>query len=359
MSDQLFTNQTGMFASDNVAGVHPKIMDAVARYSSGSAMPYGDDPLTKRVEAQLADLFEHECAVFLVGTGTAANALALSALCPPHGAVYCHEDSHVNTDECGAPELYSGGAKLVAMQGEHGKLTAEALAGRLAYAEVHGIHAVKPSAMSLTNATEAGTVYQPEEITAVAEVCHQHGLHLHMDGARFANAVAHLGVSPAALTWQAGVDVLTLGATKNGAFAAEAIIFFKPEQAKAFGYRRKRGGQLWSKHRFLAAQFEAYLADDLWLDLAHHANDMAQRLATGLAELPGVTFLHPVEANELFPQLPEPMIAGLEADGLVFYRWPSPLSGLVRLVTSFATRPEEVEAFLTSARKHANDLTPT
>jgi threonine aldolase len=341
------------FRSDNTAGAHPRIVEAIARAASGRATPYGDDALTKRVEARIAELFERDCAVFLVGTGTAANALALGALSPPHGAIYCHPGAHVATDECGAPEFYTAGAKLVPIDGADGKIAAADLAARLEYAGAHGIHSVKPAAVSLTNATEAGTIYRPAELAAIAETGRGHGLGLHVDGARFANAVAGLNASPADLTWRSGVDVLTLGATKNGALAAEAIVFFDPARGAEFGYRRKRAGQLWSKHRFLAAQFDAYLADGLWLETARHANAMARRLADGIAAIPGARLAFPVEANELFPHLPERAIEGLERDGFAFYRWPGPDPTLLRLVTAFDTEPAQVDAFLASARRHA------
>jgi threonine aldolase len=350
VTDIPFASNNRMFGSDNLAGAHPRIVEAVMRYSGGFALSYGDDELTKRVERRIAELFEHECAVFLVATGTAANALALGTLCPPYGAIYCHPLAHINTDECGAPEFYTGGAKLVTIEGASGKITAAGLAARLEGATVHGIHSVKPSVVTLTNASELGTIYKPAELAAIAEIAQAHGMKFQVDGARFANAVAALNLSPAEMTWKSGVDVLCFGATKVGAIAAEAVIFFNPALAGEFEYRRKRGGQLWSKHRFLAAQFDAFLEDDLWLKNASHANAMAKRLAEGLAGLPNVSLTQPVEANELFPALPEVMIAGLQADGFVFYRWSG---ATIRLVTSFATTIDDVDAFLASARKHA------
>jgi threonine aldolase len=258
--------------------------------------------------------------------------------------------AHINTDECGAPEFYTGGAKLVTVDGASGKITAAGLAARLDGATAHGVHSVKPSVVTLTNATELGTIYKPAELAAIADVAQAHGIRVHVDGARFANAAAALGVSPAEMTWKSGVDVLCFGATKVGAIAAEAVIFFNPALASEFEYRRKRGGQLWSKHRFLAAQFDAFLEDDLWLKNARHANAMAKRLAEGLAGLPNISLTQPVEANELFPAMPEAMIAVLQADGFVFYRWSG---ATIRLVTSFSTTIDDVDAFLASARKHA------
>ncbi|MBP2231726.1 threonine aldolase [Azospirillum agricola] len=331
------------FRSDNVAGAAPEVMTALAAASTGSASPYGDDPLTRRLTERLSALFETPVAVFPVATGTAANALALSALVPPFGAVYCHEEAHITVDECGAPEFFTGGAKLVPLPGAGGKLTPEAVARAVARAGVNVVHRVQPAALSLTQATEAGTVYSPAEVGALVDVAHANGMAVHMDGARFANAMAHLGCAPADVTWRAGVDVLALGGTKGGCLAAEAVVFFNPAMAEDFGYARKRGGHLVSKTRFLSAQLDAWLADGLWLRLAHHANAMAARLATGLAGVPEVTLEHPVEANELFVRLPEKTIRALETEGFAFYRWDD---GLVRLVTSFDTPAAAVDAFL-------------
>ena len=341
------------FASDNTAGAHPRIIEAIARTNSGRAMPYGNDDLTRAVEKRIAAIFERDCAVFLVGTGTAANALALSALTPPYGAVLCHPDSHINTDECGAPEFFTGGAKLIAVPGAHGRIAADDLDTAVKEAGLGVVHHVQPRAVSLTQATEAGTVYRPADIAAIGAVCRRHGLSLHMDGARFANALVGLNCSPADLTWRAGVDALCFGATKNGAFAAEAIVMFDPAKAQELGFRRKRGGHLWSKMRFIAAQLDAYLADDLWLSCARHANRMATDLARGLETVPGARIEHPVEANEIFVTLPEAVVAGLETDGFVFYRWAGPGTTMLRLVTAWDTDPAHVAAFLASASRHA------
>ncbi|MBV8536365.1 MAG: low specificity L-threonine aldolase [Alphaproteobacteria bacterium] len=340
------------FCSDNTAGAHPTILAALAAANDGAAMPYGNDDLTRKVETRIREIFERDCAVFLVGTGTAANALALACLTPPWGTVYCHPDSHVNRDECGAPEFYAGGAKLIAVAGDDGKFSAERLAATIMPGDVGVAHHAQPAAVSLTQATEAGTVYTPAEIRAIADVAHRNGLAVHMDGARFANALVSLGRSPAELTWRAGVDVLSFGATKNGAVAAEAVVFFDKAKAAEMPFRRKRGGQLWSKMRFLAAQFDAYLGQDLWLMNARFANSQARRLGQGLAKLPGARIAYPVEANEVFVTLPEAVILGLEADGFRFYRWPDDTATMLRLVTSFNTAPEHVDAFLASAARH-------
>lgn len=340
------------FRSDNVAGIAPEILAAIAAANTGTAPSYGADAITERLERRVAELFEHEVAVFPVATGTAANALALATLAPAWGAIYCHEASHVQTDECGAPEFFAGGAKLLPLPGADAKLAPETVAGALLERGV--VHHVQPAALSISQATEAGTLYRPSEIAALADLARRNGLGFHMDGARFANAVAALGCRPADLTWRAGIDVLSLGATKNGALAAEAVVFFTPERAAEFGFRRKRGGHLFSKMRFLSAQLDAYLADGLWLRLAAHANQMAARLSSGLAVLPGARLRHPTEANEVFVELPEPAIAALAAAGVGFYRWGGSASSCLRLVTAFDTRAADVDAAIAAAARIKN-----
>ena len=335
------------FASDNVTGIAPAILAALQAANEGSAPAYGEDAVTARLTEQVSELFERDCAVFPVATGSAANSLAMAALVPRYGAVYCHREAHLNVDECGGPEFYTGGAKLVALDGAHAKIDAAAL--EAAVDGAGDVHRVQPAALSITQASEKGAVYTTSEVAALAAVARRHNLAFHMDGARFANAVARLGCSPAAITWKAGVDVLSLGATKNGALAAEAVVFFDPKQAGDFAYLRKRGGHLLSKMRFLSVQLEAYLSDDLWLANARHANAQAARLAEGLERLPGARLLSPVEANEIFVALPEAVIAGLEARGFEFFRWGRPEEGQVRLVTAFDTAPEAVDAFLAAA----------
>src|SRR5690348_4964185 len=272
------------FSSDNVTGVAPEIMAALAAANAAAAAAYGADAATEGLARRFSEVFEREVAVFPVATGTAANALALATLTPPWGVVYGHRDAHFQVDECGAPEFYTGGAKLRMIEGDHGKITAGHLEAAIMGRGV--VHHAQPATVSLTQSTEAGTVYQAGEIEAIAAVCRRHGLALHVDGSRFANAVAAVNRSPADLTWRAGVGALSFGATKNGAMAAEAVVFFDPKQAQEFAFRRKRGGHLFSKMRFLSAQLEAYLAGDLWLRNAGHANRMAARLAEGLATLP-------------------------------------------------------------------------
>lgn len=338
------------FMSDNVTGAAPEILEAIVKANAGTAPSYGNDEWTKRLTQRLSDLFERHVAVFPVATGTAANALSLAALTPPWGSIYCHAEAHIQADECGAPEMFTGGAKLVTLPGDHGKLTADTLSAALDRVHKGFVHAVQPAALSLSQLTECGTVYSPAEVAALSAVARHHGLRVHMDGARFANAVASLGCSPADITWRAGVDVLSFGATKNGALSAEAVVFFDRELSENFGYRRKRAAHLFSKLRFLSAQLEAYIEDGLWLRLAGHANRMAMRLADGLSALPGAHLAHPVDGNELFVALPEPVIAGLEAAGFGFYRWDG---AVVRLVTAWNSDEAAVEALLTAARRLA------
>jgi threonine aldolase len=335
------------FASDNVTGVAPEIMDALARANETVAMmPYGADEITARVETAFAELFQHEVAVFPVATGTAANALSMSVMCPPYGAIYCLEESHANADECGAPEFYTGGAKLVAVPEVEGKMTASALDARLAgRGPADGVHVVQPAAVTITQASEMGTVYSADDLAALGETARKWGLKLHVDGARFANAVAAGNQSPADLTWRAGVDIMSFGATKNGAMAAEAVVVFDPALAETLGFRRKRGAHLFSKMRFLSAQLEAYVKDDLWLRHARHANSLAARMATALDSAPGVELDYPVEANEIFASAPKAVWQKLQAAGFIFYTWGDAERPSARFVTAFDTDDQHVDAF--------------
>lgn len=339
------------FCSDNVAGASPEIVQALSDANRGPAMPYGDDPLTERAIERLRELFETDAEILFLATGSSANALALSVMTPPYGSVYCHPESHVNVDECGAPEFFTGGAKLIPVPGANGKLVPDALEAAITGAGV--VHHTQPAAVSVTQVTEAGTLYTLDELRAITEICKRHSLKLHMDGARFANAVEALGCSPAEASYRLGVDALTFGATKNGALCAEAVLFFARDLAEEAGYRRKRAGHLFSKMRFLSAQFDAYLQDDLWRRNARHANAMASRLAEGLGEIDGVVFEHPVDANELFLRLPVSLIEGLLEEGFLFYRW-EPEGTLVRMVTAFNTDPAHVEALIDTARRIAS-----
>jgi threonine aldolase len=344
------------FGSDNITPASPEVIDAITAANTGSLHSYGDDPHTRRLTRLASELFETEVAIYPVTTGTAANALALSTLTPPYGAVYCHETAHIATDECGAPEFYTAGAKVIGLPSADGKITPAQLVAPLRLAADLGVHHVRPSAVSLTQSTEWGTVYTPAEVQALSIAAHSHGLGLHMDGSRLANAIVHLGCSPAEITWKAGIDVLSLGATKNGAMAAEAVVFFDMARAAGFDSRRKRAVHLWSKMRFISVQLVAYLETGLWLRNARHANAMAARLAAGLAPLPGIRLVQPVQANEVFVALPEHLIVALLADGFEFYRWAAPAGApgpVVRLVTSFCTDPADVSSFVTAASHYA------
>ncbi len=339
------------FLSDNAAGVSPAILDAIANANGGTAPAYGADDLTQSLAGRFEDFFEHPVQCFLVGTGTAANALALAAISPPWGAVLCHEEAHIAVDECGAPELFTGGAKLVPLPGRDGKLAPDSLQAAHARFRAGDVHQVQPAAVSLSQSTECGTVYKREEIVAIASWAHASGLKVHMDGARFANAVVGLGAAPADLTWRAGVDILSFGATKNGALAAEAVIVFDPHLGQELPFRRKRAGHLFSKSRFFAAQFHAYLDNDLWRHNATHANAMAARLASGLRQVAGAEIAHPAEANEVFVRLPDALASALRERDFLFYDWPAAGAGGRRLVTSPMTTEAEVDAFLAAAAR--------
>jgi threonine aldolase len=347
------------FASDNVMGASAPVLDALVRANGGAHAAYGADALTKQVEERICELFERPVDVFLVATGTAANALALAAAVPPYGLCLCHREAHIMEDECGAPEFYTHGAKLAGLDGVGAKIAAADFEAHLAGLGRH-VKQMPPRALSISQASECGLVYAPDEVAALAALCRAHGLALHMDGARFANALVALGCSPAEATWKAGVDLLSFGATKNGCLAAEAIVVFRPDLADSLAYRRKRAGHLLSKGRFLAAQLHGYLAEDHWLGNARHANAMAQRLVAGLAAFPGVRLAWPCEANEVFPIMPRALDQVLREAGASYHPWSSRSMPdgetvgadevLVRLVTSFATAPDDVDRFLDIAR---------
>jgi threonine aldolase len=341
------------FASDNVYGVHPKILAALAEANGGTAPSYGGDGYTKKAEEALKEVFGCDLRAFLVTSGTAANGLALSSITPGFGAIICHAEAHIAVDECNSPELFTGGAKILGLPAQGGKIT-PAMVEKTLKGFIRGEHDPKPRGVSLTNATELGTVYSPDEVKAFSDLIRPRGMKLHMDGARFANAVAGLGVSPAALTWQSGVDVLSFGATKNGAMMLEAVIFFDLALAEDFAYRRMRGGQLLSKGRYLGAQMLAYLEGGLWLDNARRANALARRLGDGLRQVKAIRIPNPVQANEVFAVMPRSLFDRLQAAGAKFYDWmPDSLGDgigaedvFARFVLSFATPEEDVDAFL-------------
>jgi threonine aldolase len=321
------------FFSDNAAPVHPKVMGAIAAANVVDTA-YDGDGWSQRLDAAFSDVFETEVKAFWIGSGTAANSLALAALCPPYGSVICHRDAHIQNDECGAPEFYTHGAKLSLLDDEAAKVTPGALLARLE-ATPDGVHWAQPNALSITNATEYGCVYTPAEVAALGGICKDRELGLHMDGARFANAVAYLGCKPAAVSWQAGVDILSFGCVKNGGMSAEALLFFNCDLAKGFAERRKRAGHLFSKGRFLAAQLLALLEGDLWLENAAAANSAA----TIIGNAAGSRLLHPVEANEIFLRMTPEEAASVRAKGFDFYDW---AEGEVRLVTSWQHIAEDV-----------------
>jgi threonine aldolase len=339
------------FASDNAYGALPEVWAAIQAADRGTALAYGNDAVTRDLTARFKTLFERDVAIFPVFTGTAANALALACLTPPFGAVLCHRDSHIMTSECSAPEFYSG-AKLIGLEGADGKLTPEAITDALEGLD-GSVHSVQPRVVSISQASELGTVYSRSEISAISELVHARGLKLHMDGARFANAVAHLGGSPAEATWKCGVDVLSFGATKAGALAAEAVVFFDPALAGEFQYRRKRGGHLASKMRFVSAQLEAILEKDLWLTSARRANDLAARLAGDLRPIADIEIAYPVETNMVFARMPVAKAARMRAGGAQFHDWFPPKDGKVvtRLATAFATSEEDVAKLIALAKE--------
>ncbi|MCG8441617.1 MAG: beta-eliminating lyase-related protein [Caulobacterales bacterium] len=338
------------FLSDTGAPAHPAVLEALSRVNEGDAPSYGDDAVSARVNAKLAALFETDVEAWLVGSGTAANALALSLFCPPMGAILCHEEAHIERDERGAPEFFTGGGKLRLLPGAHGRIDMDALSAALAARDPGFVHESPAEVLSLTNLTECGGAYTPDLAAARAEAARAAGLAVHLDGARLANAVAGTGASPAALTWRAGVDVVTFGATKNGALGCEAIVLFGKarERIGELRARAKRAGHMPAKMRFLAAQLEALIDGELWLRLAAAANARARRLADGLAALPGVEIVHPVEGNEVFARLPEPLAHALRADGAAFYPWPD---GSSRFVCAWSTHERDVDAALAAARR--------
>jgi threonine aldolase len=343
------------FASDNTSGAAPAILAALTAANAGYAPSYGADPMMERVTALVRQTFEApEAAVHLVATGTAANALSAALLCPPWGAIYCHGEAHVEVDECGAPEFFVGGGKTAPVAGAHGKLTPDGLAARMALTPQGGVHHIQHGMLSLTNLTEAGTAYRPPEVAALTALAQQAGIGTHMDGSRFANAVAGTGAAPADLTWRAGINILSLGGTKNGCMGVEAVVLFDPAKAWEFELRRKRAGHLFSKHRYLSAQMEAYLTDGLWLRHAAHANRMAARLADGLSSLPGGSLVHPCEGNIVFAAFPRGLHRTATAAGAHYYLWPfdQTLDGpgdqtlSARFVCSWSTMEEDVDRFL-------------
>ncbi|KAF4467212.1 threonine aldolase [Fusarium albosuccineum] len=335
------------FMSDNTAGASPEVVKAIAAAASGHALPYGNDDSTTRVRRRLDEVFECKVDLFPVSSGTAANCIGLAALRPPWGSIFCHQDSHINNDECGAPEALTDGAKLVVIPSSSSKIDPIALSIAVKR-KVGDVHSVQPAVLSISQPIENGSVYTVEEIRQLSRIAKDAGLRVHMDGARFANALDRLGVSAADMTWRAGVDILSFGLTKNGAMTVDAIISFDPQLAPALAFRQKRAGQLASKMRFHTAQIEAYLTDELWLRNAHQ---MAARLSNGIKLLSGPELVAAPEANILFCRLSQHTIQGLLADGYKFYhdRWEA---GTVRFVTSFSHTSDDVDELIAAVRRN-------
>ena len=334
------------FASDNTAAICPPAWTALAEANADAEISYGDDKWTRRVVARVREIFEKDCDVFLIFNGTAANALALAHLCRSYHGVICHERAHSQTDECGAPEFFSGGAKLIPTAGPNGKLDLDNVAAALArHADVHSS---KPRALSLTQATEFGTVYQRGEIEAICQFARAHSLFVHMDGARFANAVAALDCAPKSITWEAGVDVLCFGGTKNGTAAGELVIFFDKELAHEFDYRAKQGGQLASKMRFLAAPWVGLLKESGWIENARHANRCAKLLGEKLSAVLSGESVFSVEANAVFRRLPESLVARLHERGWRFYKVIEP--DIYRLMCAWSTTEAQIDALVADVR---------
>jgi len=343
-----------IFASDNWAGAHPAIAAGLSRHAAGHARAYGNGDLDRSVKDTFSAIFEREVAVFFVSTGTAANALSLVAVNRPGGVAFCHREAHMTEDEAGAPEYFTGGARLCRVDGPLGRMSPIELDRAVQRYPAEFVHSGRPMAISVTQATEVGTVYSLDELDAVASVARRHGLPFHMDGARFANALVSLGATPAEMTWRRGVDMLSFGGTKNGCWCAEAVVLFDPAMAAEFAFIHKRAAQLFSKARFVSAQFEAYFQDGLWLETARHSNAMAHRLADGFRACAAARLAWEPQANEVFAIMGQDVAERLQHQGAVFYPWHAPAGfdapmaadeAIYRFVTSVATTPREVDAF--------------
>jgi threonine aldolase len=337
------------YRSDNTGRAAPEILDAMLRANTGTTLGYGGDEWTSRLQDRFSELFETSVRVFPVATGTAANGLSLAAIGPGWGNIYCSEAAHINTSEANASGFLSGGLKLVPVAGTYGRIDPAALRETLAALDPSALHRGKPSGVNLTQASDLGAVYSIDDIRAITDAARAHGLKVHMDGARFANAVARLGVSPADMSWRSGVDIMSFGATKNGGALCDAIVVFSPELAEPLAWNLRRAGQVWSKMRFASAQLMAYVEDGLWLRLAQASNAAAARIAAGIAGLPGLRLLAPVEANELFLELPGAAMDALEHDGFQFYRRSATLA---RFVCRFDVTDAEADALAASLRRH-------
>ncbi|MGN6464159.1 MAG: threonine aldolase family protein [Rhizobiaceae bacterium] len=342
------------FASDNWAGAHPNISENLTRQAAGFMAAYGTSDLDKAVERTFSEIFEREVAVFFVATGTAANSLAVTAMSRPGGVAFAHREAHMIEDECGAPEYLSGGTRLHPVDGKLGRMDPRKLAAAIRHFDPAFVHAGRPVGVSVTQSTEIGTVYSLAELDAIAGVCRDNCLPLHMDGARFANALVSLGTTPAEMTWKRGIDLVSFGGTKNGCWCAEALVVLDPAKSGDMPFIRKRAAQLFSKSRFIAAQFQAYFDGALWLETARHSNAMATRLADCIGGSDKVRLAWKPEANEVFAIMARSLVEQLRSEGAVFYPWKTPGSladkvgddeTLCRFVTSFATTPEEIDHF--------------
>lgn len=349
------------FHSDNWAGAHRAISQNLLHHSEGLAAAYGSSDLDQKVGVTFNEIFEREVAVFFTATGTAANSLALAATNRPGGVCLCHSEAHIVTSECGAPEYLTGGARLKPIAGEAGKINPAKLRQELAHYHPDAIHVGQVMAVSLTQATEVGTLYSADEIAEIGEICREHALPLHMDGARFANAIAALDITPAEMTWKLGVDLLSFGGTKNGCWCAEALVSFNPKHATELPYLRKRAAQLFSKTRFVAAQFEAYFGENLWLDLAQKANSQAARLSQIIAAQRDIRLAYPCQANEVFLITSKPRAQALADAGVGYHTWPAPADRaeelaedevMLRLVTNFATTAQDITEFEAALSDH-------
>ncbi len=331
------------FASDNVAGACPEVLEALLKANEGDSAPYGNDDYSKSLQKKFSEIFEKEVIVYPIASGTAANALALATMTPVFGNIYCHKLAHINTDECGAPEFYTGGAKLIPLVGVDGKITSGELEQNISGVGI--VHHTQPSSVSITQVCETGEVYELDEIKEITKVAHNHNLNMHMDGARFANALVSLNCNPAEMTWKSGIDVLSFGATKNGCIAAEAIIFFKPELVGNLSFLMKRAGHLLSKMRFVSAQLEAYISNNVWLDNAKNANEMGKKLSEGLLKHNSIKLAYPTQANEVFAKFPREVIEHLNSEGYKMNE--DELDGqAARLVAAWNTKISDVESFL-------------
>ncbi len=343
------------FTSDNAGPAAPQVIEAVAKANESYTGSYGADPIMDRVRDRIREIFEApEAAVYLVATGTAANSLALACLVEPWQTVYCHRNAHIEEDECAAPEFYTGGAKLTLLDGAHAKIDPDSLQQAIDFTARAGVHNVQKGALSITNATENGAVYSLEELRALTSIARSADIPVHLDGARFTNALVAMGCTPAEMTWKSGVDAVSFGGTKNGLIGVEAVILFDPKRAWEFELRRKRGGHLFSKHRYLSAQMEAYLTDDLWRDLAGKANAQAAKLSAGIMALPNAELNHPTDANIVFASWPRSGHKNAQEVGAQYYFWPfdQSLEGpddellSARLVCNWATTDADIDTFL-------------